>query len=268
MPVAGAARDAGWRHQVGALRHRHPRRVRRRSRRPERCRRRRQPAQRRRAATPPSAPAARRWPGSRRRPRRKPSQVAADRIGRAGGSGSAGWFVISHRVDPRRPGRVVGVRPNRARSSMSTGGPCATPRPAAVPLIFEEEPELLPVLIENAVAVGGAVRVPGGLSGRRRRCRARDLAAVAQGLIPNHRRPVTLDVSHGALICSASRRPTAKRCWRRPASRAGDDLRFNAAAAAVRERRRVADRRGRPALASTRSAAASICRNCSPAPAA
>jgi protein involved in polysaccharide export with SLBB domain len=50
------------------------------------------------------------------------------------------------------------------------------------PPVFEEEPELLPVLIEHSVSVGGAVRRPGAypIGGR---VSARDLALVADGLV-------------------------------------------------------------------------------------
>lgn len=91
------------------------------------------------------------------------------------------------------------------------------------PLVFEEEPELLAVMIENAVAVGGVVRSPGAypvadsLS-------ARDLAAVAQGTVPNISE-LTLDVSHGGdlqrIVATDLTLATTR-------IRAGDDLRFNA----------------------------------------
>ena len=92
------------------------------------------------------------------------------------------------------------------------------------PLVFEEEPELLPVLIENAVAVGGAVRAPGAypVAGS---LSARDLAAVAQGTIPNLT-DLTLDLSHGndlqRIAATSDAVLSATRVM------AGDDLRFNA----------------------------------------
>jgi len=93
------------------------------------------------------------------------------------------------------------------------------------PAVFEEEPELLPVLIENAVAVGGAVRAPGAypIAGT---LTARDLASVAQGTIPNIT-DLTLDLSHGGDL----QRIPAKGENVLVATRvsAGDDLRFNAA---------------------------------------
>ncbi len=99
------------------------------------------------------------------------------------------------------------------------------------PLVFEEEPELLPVLIENAVAVGGAVRAPGAypvadtLS-------ARDVAAVAQGIIPNIG-DLTLDVSHGGelqrIAVANDGRSGGDAVLATTRVGAGDDLRFNGA---------------------------------------
>ena len=114
--------------------------------------------------------------------------------------------------------------------TIPTFGPDGTPlRPldgtGRCPAVFEEEPELLPVLIENAVAVGGAVRSPGAypVAGS---LSARDIAAVAQGTIPNIA-DLTLDLSHGGdlqrIAATSDTVLTATRVA------AGDDLRFNAA---------------------------------------
>ena len=93
------------------------------------------------------------------------------------------------------------------------------------PVVFEEEPELLPVLAENAVAVGGAVRAPGAYPVADT-ISARDLAAVAQGIIPNIG-DLTLDLTRGsALQRIAAAGDTVLATTR---VRAGDDLRFNAA---------------------------------------
>ncbi len=98
------------------------------------------------------------------------------------------------------------------------------------PAVFEEEPELLPVLIENAVAVGGAVRRPGAypIAGT---VSAADLAAVAEGVLSSASE-MTLDVSraNGSTVTqeriATDGYPTA---LAQTLVRAGDDLRFNAA---------------------------------------
>ncbi|MFZ4110647.1 MAG: SLBB domain-containing protein [Polymorphobacter sp.] len=100
------------------------------------------------------------------------------------------------------------------------------------PAVFEEEPELLPVLIENAVSVGGSVRRPGAypVAGT---ISAADLAAVAEGLL-SAASEVTLDVSRatGSTIAHESiatdGNPTA---LAQTMVRPGDDLRFNGAQA-------------------------------------
>jgi protein involved in polysaccharide export with SLBB domain len=98
------------------------------------------------------------------------------------------------------------------------------------PAVFEEEPELLPVLIENAVAVGGAVRRPGAypIAGT---VSAADLAAVAEGVL-TAASEMTLDVARANGSTVTQQRiategyPTALATTM---VRAGDDLRFNAA---------------------------------------
>jgi protein involved in polysaccharide export with SLBB domain len=98
------------------------------------------------------------------------------------------------------------------------------------PAVFEEEPELLPVLIENAVAIGGAVRRPGAypIAGT---VSAADLAAVAEGVLTSASE-MTLDVSraNGSTVTqeriATEGYPTA---LAQTLVRAGDDLRFNAA---------------------------------------
>jgi len=97
--------------------------------------------------------------------------------------------------------------------------------PPRCPAVFEEEPELLPVLIENAVGVGGAVRSPGAypVAGT---ITARDVAAIAQGLIPNVG-GLTLDVTRAE---GEQRVPvTGAQVLAAVTIRSGDDLRFNGA---------------------------------------
>ncbi|MGI4880248.1 MAG: SLBB domain-containing protein, partial [Janthinobacterium lividum] len=93
------------------------------------------------------------------------------------------------------------------------------------PAVFEEEPDLLPVLIENAVGVGGAIRNPGAypVAGS---ISARDIAAIAQGLVPNVDN-LTLDVTSGT---GERRIPVTDAAVLTSVSiRSGDDLRFNGA---------------------------------------
>jgi protein involved in polysaccharide export with SLBB domain len=130
----------------------------------------------------------------------------------------------------------VGLRSGTAQNQRSNardperdaaGDPLA---PSRCPLVFEEEPELLPVLIENAVAVGGAVRRPGAypIAGQ---VSAADLAAVAEG-VQRNASAMTLDVTRSDGAASTQQRiavdgyPTALSSTM---VGAGDDLRFNAA---------------------------------------
>lgn len=97
----------------------------------------------------------------------------------------------------------------------------------ACPAIFEAEPELLPVLLEHSVSVGGAVRRPGAYP-IGRQASARDMSLVADGLVAGARELV-LDVnratpgptervqddSSGAMLALTMLSP-------------GDDIRFNA----------------------------------------
>ncbi|PZN92988.1 MAG: hypothetical protein DCF31_14125 [Alphaproteobacteria bacterium] len=96
--------------------------------------------------------------------------------------------------------------------------------------VFEEEPDLLPVLIENAVSVGGAVRRPGAypVAGQ---ATAGELASVAEGLLTASS-GLTLDVTRAEGLDLRQERfategyPTAMTAV---TLRAGDDMRFNAA---------------------------------------
>lgn len=108
-----------------------------------------------------------------------------------------------------------------ARGRVDTG-PC--------PAVFEEEPELLPVLIENAVAVSGAVRRPGAYP-IAASVSAGELASVAEGVLTNAS-AMTLDVTRASGEVVAQQRLAVDRGGVALASttvRAGDDLRFNAA---------------------------------------
>jgi polysaccharide biosynthesis/export protein len=101
---------------------------------------------------------------------------------------------------------------------------------AECPIVFEEEPDLLPVLIENAVAVGGAIRRPGAypVAGL---MTVADLASAAEGLLPGIS-DLSLDINRavsteGALARFAG---TPDNLATVTVS-AGDDIRFNAAQA-------------------------------------
>jgi polysaccharide export outer membrane protein len=101
------------------------------------------------------------------------------------------------------------------------------PRRSPCPRVFEQDPELLSVLIEHSVSVGGSVRRPGAypVGGM---ASARDLSLVADGLIAGSR-DLTLDINR------ATAEP-AERIQAEPGSSMlsltrvgpGDDIRFNA----------------------------------------
>ena len=101
-------------------------------------------------------------------------------------------------------------------------------REATCPPIFQEEPELLPVLIESAISVGGAVRRPGAypVAGP---VDARTLESLAEGLL-GQTDALVLDVlrATGTTIeqtrLSADDPAMLDRLLLAP----GDDLRFNA----------------------------------------
>lgn len=98
------------------------------------------------------------------------------------------------------------------------------------PAVFEEEPELLAVLIENAVAVSGAVRRPGAypIAGS---ASAKEIASAAEGLLGNAT-ALTLDVTRANGETTTQQRLATDAGGRTLASTrvvAGDDLRFNAA---------------------------------------
>ena len=97
------------------------------------------------------------------------------------------------------------------------------------PAVFEDDPELLPVLIENAVAVGGAVRRPGAypVAGA---VSAAALISVAQGA-SGRSDDATLDVTRSTSTNSTTERfavDPARAALSQVTLRAGDDLRLNA----------------------------------------
>jgi len=101
---------------------------------------------------------------------------------------------------------------------------------AECPIVFEEEPDLLPVLIENAVAVWGTIRRPGAypVAGQ---MTAADLAGAAEGLLPGIG-DLSLDINRavstdGALARFAGTQDNLATVT----VIAGDDIRFNAAQA-------------------------------------
>lgn len=139
-----------------------------------------------------------------------------------------------------RAGSDLGLEParqsSRARTDQpgpdnATADPAAMRRQTLCPSIFEEEPALLPVLIENAVAVGGSVRRPGAypVAGS---VSASELAAVAEGLLGGVS-DITLDVSRaeGSQVVQQRISAAGGTAMADLSVRAGDDIRFNAAQA-------------------------------------
>ncbi len=127
-------------------------------------------------------------------------------------------------VGARSSGAAAAARANLAdeRADM--------PPPSRCPAVFEEEPELLPVLIENAVAVGGAVRRPGvyPVAGR---VSAGMVASVAEGVMGNAS-DMTLDIAtaNGATVNQERIAVDATGVAMSVSMvHDGDDLRFNAA---------------------------------------
>lgn len=147
-----------------------------------------------------------------------------------------GAFIVERagQNDVAATGGNVGTASRRGDEVLRTGDDKVGERSSGsrCPAVFEEEPELLPVLIENAVAVGGSVRRPGAypIAGT---ISAADLAAVAEGVLSSASE-MTLDVSRATGSTIVQERfategyPTA---LARTMLRPGDDLRFNAAQA-------------------------------------
>lgn len=145
-------------------------------------------------------------------------------------------FIVERggQSDVAATGGNVGTASRRSDEALRTGDDKVGLRGSNsnCPAVFEEEPELLPVLIENAVSVGGSVRRPGAypVAGT---ISAADLAAVAEGVLSSASE-LTLDVSRATGSTVVQERiatdgnPTA---LAETMMRAGDDLRFNAAQA-------------------------------------
>jgi protein involved in polysaccharide export with SLBB domain len=94
------------------------------------------------------------------------------------------------------------------------------------PLVFEEEPELLPVLLEHSVSVGGAVRRPGAypVGGS---ASARDVSLVADGLLVGTR-DLVLDINRASADPSERVQADAASSMLAITRVApGDDIRFN-----------------------------------------
>ncbi len=121
-------------------------------------------------------------------------------------------------------------RPSNDSTAISAQSVRSTGVASRCPAVFEEEPELLAVLIENAIGVGGAVRRPGAypVGGI---VSAADIANAAEGVLGGASE-MTLDVTH-AQGSSVTQQRIAVDGY--PAAlpttmvSAGDDLRFNAA---------------------------------------
>jgi protein involved in polysaccharide export with SLBB domain len=96
--------------------------------------------------------------------------------------------------------------------------------------VFEEEPELLPLLIEYAVGVGGAVRRPGAYP-IADSITAGDLAAAAEGVLSSSS-GMTLDISRvvgGSVTQERIEVDGYPQALVATVVRSGDDIRYNAA---------------------------------------
>lgn len=95
------------------------------------------------------------------------------------------------------------------------------------PAVFEQEPYLLPVLLEHSISVGGAVRRPGAypVGGR---VSARDMATVAEGLVAGAT-DLVLDINRAQGGPSERlRADLTGSIFAQTELGAGDDIRFNA----------------------------------------
>lgn len=95
------------------------------------------------------------------------------------------------------------------------------------PEVFEKEPELLPVLLEHSISVGGAVRRPGAYPAGGQ-VSARDMSLVADGLVAGSR-DLVLDVNRAVLgPTERVQTDTTGSMLSLTTLSAGDDIRFNA----------------------------------------
>lgn len=100
-------------------------------------------------------------------------------------------------------------------------------RDSACPEVFEEEPELLAILIESSASVGGSVRRPGAypVGGS---VSARDLSLVADGLLTGNR-DLILDINRADVGPSERiQSDTSGSVLGLTSISPGDDIRFNA----------------------------------------
>jgi protein involved in polysaccharide export with SLBB domain len=142
---------------------------------------------------------------------------------------------------PRAAAVAGGVSGARTRPADGGGGDGALPgsgaratasddddtRPRICPDVFEELPDLLPVLLEHSISVGGAVRRPGAypVAGS---VTARDLALLAEGLVGGAA-DLTLDVNRADdRPVEHVRADTAGAALVATSVGPGDDIRFNA----------------------------------------
>lgn len=96
------------------------------------------------------------------------------------------------------------------------------------PRVFEAEPELLPVLLEHSVSVGGAVRNPGAYPIGGNGASARDISLVADGLLAGARNLV-LDVNRASgLGAERVQIDNQNGLLSFTQLNPGDDIRFNA----------------------------------------
>lgn len=157
----------------------------------------------------------------------------ASQVGTSIGTGTGtdvvqGGFTNRQDTTTRLDTAGRGDQTGRTPAQQTAFGEAERDRAAACPAVFEEEPELLPFLIENAVVIGGAVRQPGAypLAGS---LTAAEAAAVAGG-ITGGGRALTVDVT--AADAEVARSPRVQvTLATAPAVRPGDDIRFNGAAA-------------------------------------
>jgi polysaccharide export outer membrane protein len=125
-------------------------------------------------------------------------------------------------AQPQSEEDAVPVSALSSRATFETSSRC--------PAVFEEEPELLPVLIEYAVGVGGSVRRPGAypVAGA---ISAAELAGAAEGVLSSSS-SMTLDISRAVGGTISQERIEVDGYPQALATtilRPGDDIRYNAA---------------------------------------
>lgn len=152
--------------------------------------------------------------------------LAAGGVRRADEAASVARVDTSGAESLRRPPTALdsSIRAQAGLTDQATTDRANNPCPP----LFEDEPDLLPVVIETSVSVGGAVRRPGAypVGGP---VSARDLATVADGLVSGASELV-LDINRvgGAGPEQVPTRPDYD-ALATTLIRSGDDIRFNAA---------------------------------------